>query len=221
MTFSDAPSRWRRAWQGTVSVGAGLAAATGCFLVLPLLEAISMPEAADLVVLPVDTAVIAPPPPPPENEQEEKKPEPEVPPPALAEVAPPLDLAQLELALDPHAGGMDGAGDFAVRLPGVAAAAGSGVDELFSLADLDQKPRVLWNQPPQLSAALKKKVPATVHIVFVVDANGRVQDPVVQSSSDAAFDAPALAAIRQWKFEPGKRGGQPVRFRMRQPMSFQ
>ena len=34
------------------------------------------------------------------------------------------------------------------------------------------------------------------------------------------FEAAALAAIRQWKFEPGKRAGKPVRFRMRQPFTF-
>ena len=33
-------------------------------------------------------------------------------------------------------------------------------------------------------------------------------------------EKPALAAIKQWKFEPGKRSGQPVRFRMRVPITF-
>jgi protein TonB len=58
-------------------------------------------------------------------------------------------------------------------------------------------------------------------VVFTVDQQGRVENPVVQSASDPAFEQPVLAAIKQWKFEPGKRSGKAVRFRMRQPFSFQ
>jgi protein TonB len=47
-----------------------------------------------------------------------------------------------------------------------------------------------------------------------------VENPLVQSSSNPAFEAPALAAVKQWKFEPGKRNGEPVRFRMRVPITF-
>jgi protein TonB len=59
-----------------------------------------------------------------------------------------------------------------------------------------------------------------VYIVFIVDQRGRVENPMVQSSTDSSFDAPALAAVRQWRFEPGKRNGEPVRFRMRVPITF-
>ena len=43
---------------------------------------------------------------------------------------------------------------------------------------------------------------------------------MVQKSSDPVFETPALAAVKQWKFEPGKRNGQAVRFRMRVPINF-
>ncbi len=33
-------------------------------------------------------------------------------------------------------------------------------------------------------------------------------------------DSAALTAVKQWKFEPGKRNGKAVRFRMRVPISF-
>ena len=33
-------------------------------------------------------------------------------------------------------------------------------------------------------------------------------------------ERPALAAVKKWKFEPGKKGGEPVRFRMRVPITF-
>jgi protein TonB len=215
-----APSPFGRFVRGVIVAVGAIGLALACFLVLPLLQALSAAPLADLMLTNVDVAAL-PPPPPPELEPEKPEPEPEEqPPPALADEAPPLDLAMLELALNPGAGGMDGAGDFALRIAATAAAAGGG-DDLFSLADLDQKPRVLFQQQPQLTAALRKKTPATVLVVFTVDAAGRVEDPVVQSASDPAFEAPTLAAIRQWKFEPGRRGGQPVRFRMRQPFNFQ
>lgn len=50
--------------------------------------------------------------------------------------------------------------------------------------------------------------------------DGRVTDAVVQTSSDPIFERPALAAVRKWKFEPGRRDGRPARFRMRVPVTF-
>lgn len=113
-------------------------------------------------------------------------------------------------------------GDFAVKLntlPG-GSSGGDSVDSLFSLADLDQKPRVVHQPGPVLDASARKKAPGTVHVLFVVDQQGRVENPVVQKSTDPVFERPALAAVRQWRFEPGKRNGQPVRFRMRVPITF-
>ncbi|MFY9345297.1 MAG: energy transducer TonB [Planctomycetota bacterium] len=214
---------WRRIVHGAfVAIGAfGLAGL--CFLVLPVLQAISATPVADLTLTAVDTALLPPPPatpaapPPPAAKSEAPEP------PQLTDAAPPLDLAQLELALSPGLGAFDGAGDFAVRLTAVTAAgdAGAADDEMFSLADLDQKPRPLFQQQPALTAALRKKLPATVYVLFTVDASGRVEDATVQSSTDPLFEPAVLAAVRQWKFEPGQRGGQPVRFRVRQPFSFQ
>jgi protein TonB len=176
-----------------------------------------------MIVQGVNTALPPPPPPPVEEEKEEEKPEEEPPPPPkLAEDTPPLDLSQLELALNPGTGGGVG-GDFEVRLPvggGSGQGDGADVDQLFSMSDLDQKPRVIYQPSPQTSSQLQKLAPGTVTIVFVVDQRGRVENPLVQSSSNPAFEAPALAAVKQWKFEPGKRNGEPVRFRMRVPITF-
>ncbi len=203
--------------------GGAAAFTTGLFLVLPAMQAISKPPETDLLVQGVDTAELPPPPPPMEQEpEEEPEPEPE-PPPELAEDTPPLDLAQLELALNPGGGAVgDGwlEGDFAVKLDTLAAGGGEDVYALFSLADLDQKPRAIYQPAPLLNATLRKKAPATVNILFVVDARGAVESPIVQSSTDQGFDEAALAAVKQWKFEPGKRNGQAVRFRMRVPITF-
>lgn len=223
MEATPQPSVAARIVRALVVVSGGFGLALLCFVILPLLQAISATDPPDLQLTSVDTAALPPPPPPPQPEEEaepEKAEEPK--PPELAEAAAPLDLAQLELALNPGVGGGEGvAGDFAIKIVGAGGGGDKGVDELFSLADLDQKPRPVFQQQPTLGAALKKKLPANVVVVFTVDQQGRVESPIVQSASDPAFEAPVLAAIRQWKFEPGKRGGKPVRFRMRQPFSFQ
>lgn len=187
------------------------------FLVLPLIQIISKPPPTDLIVQSADTT-LQPPPPPVEPPEPEKEPEPENQPPELVEQAPPLDLSQLELALNPGEGtGL--IGDFASKLQPLTTG-GDHVDALFSLADLDQRPRVVYQPGPVMNHQIRKKAPGTVYIIFIVDQRGRVENPIVQKSSDQVFNAAALAAVKQWKFEPGKRNGQPVRFRMRVPITF-
>jgi protein TonB len=188
------------------------------FLVLPVIQAITAQPAADTLVQSIDSANVPPPPAPPEEEPE-PEPEEEEQPPELVEEATPLDLAQLELALNP--GISDGwlGADFAVKLT-TNVASGDDVDELFSLGDLDQEPRAIHRPPPTFTAALRKKAPATVHVVFDVDERGRVENPIVQQSTDPLFEKAAIAAVKKWKFEPGKRNGQPVKRRMRQPITF-
>ena len=204
--------------RGAVVVGAS-AFTLAFFLVLPLLQRINQPLTADLSLTSVDTTLPPPPPPPPEEEPEGEE-EPEEPePPDLSEETPPLDLSQLELALNPGMGGGWFQGDFAVGLDGGAARAEQ-VEELFSLSDLDQEPRPIFQPSPRLDGRLRSRGPGQVFIIFIVDADGRVEEALVQKSSDPIFERPALAAIRQWKFEPGRRNGEPVRFRMRQRFDF-
>lgn len=193
----------------------------GLFLILPLMQAISSPLERDLALRNVDLASLPPPPEPPPQEQiqEEKPPEPA---PELSEEAPPLDLSQLELALSPVVG-ESAFGDFAVKLfdePG-AAAGGQDLDRIFSLADLDQRPRVIFQRVPSYPPELQRKGrQGTVYVVFLVDRQGRVTDPKVEKSTDPAFEGAALEAVRQWKFEPGTRNGEKVQFKMRVPITF-
>ncbi len=188
------------------------------FLVLPLMQTIAKPPTADMVIQSIDT--VEPPPPEPivEEKQEEKPPqEPEKL--ELETESQPLTLDQLTLALNPGGVGGWAEGDFAINLNVVSAGSGD-VDQLFSLADLDQKPRVIYQAAPSLNKEMRANTPATVYVVFVVDKNGRVIDPRVQKSTNPIFDYSALNAVKKWKFEPGKSGGKAVRFRMRVPITF-
>lgn len=189
------------------------------FLILPLLQAINAPPEQDLLVRAADTASLEPPPPieEPEPEQQERE---EPPAPELQAQAQPLDLSQLELALGGVSDGSGwGAAEFAVKLD-TALPGGEAAQELFSLADLDQRPRVLHQPGPALDAEARKAGGGTVYVLFVVDPDGRVENPIVHRQIHPALDRAALAAVKQWRFEPGRRNGQSVRFRMRVPITF-
>lgn len=188
------------------------------FLILPFMQTINKPLTSNLMLQSVDTVNVPPPPPPPQEEPEEE-PEQEEVKPEFVEDMQPLNLSQLELAL--NNGISDGlfGGDFAVKLNTVVSPTDN-VESLFSMADLDQRPRIIYQPSPVLNAKVRKKAPGTVYIIFIVDESGRVVKPVIQRSSDPVFEKPALAAVRRWKFEPGKRNGKSVRFRMRVPITF-
>jgi len=210
-----------RAFRSLLVFGSAILLTILTFLILPLIQQATKPPGGDTEIRQVSTVNLPPPPPPPPEEEERK--EEEQPPPQLSEPeAIPLDLSELELALNPGMGGDGMGGDFGVRL--LSAAEGKSADDadaIFSLSDLDQTPRVVYQPAPEYPADMKrKKMQGTVHILFLVDAGGAVQNPIVQKSTHPAFDRPALQAIRKWRFEAGKRNGQAVQFKMKVPVTF-
>lgn len=58
--------------------------------------------------------------------------------------------------------------------------------------------------------ALKAKRDGRVEVDFIVDENGNVTEVKAFDSTDPMFEAPALDAVRQWKFEPALDAGKPV-----------
>ena len=197
--------------------------AVGCtaffFMILPLLQAINSPFQGDSMGRAMEVVTVPPPPPPPIEEPDDPEPEPEPEPPQMDSTPEPLDISQLEVMLNPGFGDFL-TGDFGVQLKS-AMASSEEMKEIFSSSELDQKARRLSVIQPRLTSALLRQTPATVVIIFVVDENGRVQDPRVQRSTNPSFDRSALAAIRQWKFEPAKVQGRSVSSRLRQSFSFQ
>jgi protein TonB len=155
-------------------------------------------------------------------EEPEQEPETEEQPPELVEEATPLDLSQLELALNPDfSAGWMGGGDFTVQLnTAVSGSKDKDIKAIFSMADLDQKPQIVYQPGPVLNKQLRKKAPGRVDIIFIVNESGRVEEPRIRNSTDPAFENPALAAVKRWKFEPGKKSGKAVRFRMLVPITF-
>jgi periplasmic protein TonB len=113
-----------------------------------------------------------------------------------------------------------GAGGLATLQPGGGGGGAIADDGIISVNDLDQKPRVTYQVAPVLSGSMRTQVPATVRIAFIVGPDGKVTNPKILQSSNPLFDEASVAAVKQWKFEPGKHNGKEVAFRMSVPITF-
>ena len=134
---------------------------------------------------------------------------------------PRLDLNDIDPLLS-GGFGSGGIGAFSEFSGDMLGASLTGVDQLFDMSDLEEKPRPQWQPDPDIPPALISRMPCSVLVMLTVDAQGRVIDPEVVRSDDPMFNEVALKSIRQWTFEPGKRGGKPAVFRrVRQPITFQ
>ena len=67
--------------------------------------------------------------------------------------------------------------------------------------------RTAPDYPPE---ALKRKLNGDVTLKFTIDAHGAVKDVEVVRSSEAMFEAAAVAAVSQWKYLPGVSAGKRV-----------
>lgn len=88
--------------------------------------------------------------------------------------------------------------------------------DIFEIAQVDEIPVPLARISPNIPYALRNRE-GNVEVIFIVDENGNVVDPEIKSSSDNRFNESVLAAIKRWRFKPGKRGGELVKVRMLQP----
>jgi TonB family protein len=61
----------------------------------------------------------------------------------------------------------------------------------------------------------------SVHVRFIVDANGTGREFHILASSDSALHAPALAALSILRFAPAEIGGRPVHVRVDLPLRWQ
>jgi protein TonB len=72
-------------------------------------------------------------------------------------------------------------------------------------------PKVVYDPDPEYSEeARKAKYQGTVVLWLVVAPDGHPQQIRVQRSLGMGLDEKAMEAVRQWRFEPAKKDGQPV-----------
>jgi len=148
--------------------------------------------------------------------------------PASAPALAPLSLADLEGVLSSDgSGGSFATGGGGLSSGGRIGGTGTGgglaeeMGDIASMADLDQRPRPIFQTAPNYPQELRKRnLEGSVQVVFLVDREGKVVSPKVEKSTNPSFDRPALEAVRQWKFEAGTRNGEKVAFKMRVPITF-
>ena len=195
----------------------GFLCALGLFITIPLIQLISDsfkdPRRINDVgyVLPPPPVLDVDTPPPPKKQQEDEDIE-------MDKEPPKLTLDQLDLALNPSTDSLTGG--FTIDLSIDEKSLGT-TDFIFNIEDVDERPTPLRQIAPTYPPTLRRqKIKGVVVLLFVVDKNGNVTAPSVESSTNMEFEKPALDAIRKWKFTPGKKGGEAVQVRVRLPIQF-
>lgn len=98
---------------------------------------------------------------------------------------------------------------------------GTGNGSIVMAAFLDNSPRAtVQSSPAYPFTARREGLSGEVVVEFLVDTAGRVSEPRVARTTNHVFDEPSLRAVVKWRFEPGKRDGRVVPFRMTVPVVF-
>ena len=83
--------------------------------------------------------------------------------------------------------------------------------EAMQKSATDRKAKVIYKvEPTYTEDARAKQIAGTVVLGFTVDHEGLPQNIQVKKSLFPSLDQSAIAALRQWRFEPGIKDGQPV-----------
>jgi protein TonB len=161
----------------------------------------------------------------PENGDGARRDEPSTPVPSLPEPpVSPRSQIDVEMRRPPDVS-VDYDGPRLTRIPAAWSPAGekigSGGPPVLPAHLLDNPPHATYRAAPAYPfEARRTGLSGEVVVEFVVNERGEVLVPSVVRSSAQVFDEPTLRAVARWKFEPGRKDGRPVRFRMSVPVVF-
>jgi protein TonB len=141
----------------------------------------------------------------------------EMPPPTKTQMPNPIPtierttIGPVAVDLKHFIGGPDG--------PGTGVGIGPG--SIVPIHELDNIPRATVQPSPQYPENMQRSgTTGSVTVEFDVDASGRVYRAEAVHSTNRSFDEPAVRAVLKWRFEPGRRHGRAVPFRMAVPVEF-
>ena len=119
-------------------------------------------------------------------------------------------------------GSGSGGGVGSGRGPGVGPGWGGGIGGgAYRVGGGVTAPRVIYAPDPEFSEeARKAKFQGTVVLWVIVGADGRTHDIRVYRSLGMGLDENAIEAIRQWRFEPGRKDGIPVAVQVNVEVNF-
>lgn len=92
-------------------------------------------------------------------------------------------------------------------------------DTIYTKVDVNPVP--VKTPPPEYPDSMKRQgVSGVVAVSIVIDEKGAVMSTAVAKSSQAEFEAPALDAVKKWKFKPAQKDGVPVKMKVTIPIRF-
>jgi len=89
----------------------------------------------------------------------------------------------------------------------------------IAIERVDTLPAVRHYVRPDLPVALRG-VQGSAKVLVVVGAHGELVSAEIRSSSNPAFEAPVLEAVKKWTFQPALKAGVPVESRILVPVVF-
>jgi periplasmic protein TonB len=106
--------------------------------------------------------------------------------------------------------------------PGVGPGRGGGFGGgVFSVGGGVSAPKGIYTPDPEYSEeARKAKYQGVCVLWLIVDPNGHPRDIKVARSLGMGLDQKAIEAVRNWKFEPAKKDGQPVAVQINVEVNF-
>jgi periplasmic protein TonB len=85
----------------------------------------------------------------------------------------------------------------------------------------DVRPTPVKTPPPEYPSNMRRDgVSGVVAIKVEIDETGAVTACSVTKSSNAAFEQPALNAVKNWRFKPAQKSGAPVKVSLIIPIKF-
>jgi TonB family protein len=109
----------------------------------------------------------------------------------------------------------------AAAAPALSAAPQGAEGPVYTVGDGVSAPLVVKEVKPQYTAeARRAKIQGTVTLEAIVETDGCVGEVKVTKSLDEGLDKEAVKALRQWRFEPGRKDGKAVRVRVTLEMTF-
>lgn len=93
--------------------------------------------------------------------------------------------------------------------------------EYFLPDQLDTRPAIKQQAQPRFpSDMIRDRTTGQVEIAFIVNAKGVPEEVQFASATNLSFGEVAVAAVKQWRFKPGKKGGGAVRTAILQRIDF-
>ena len=92
-------------------------------------------------------------------------------------------------------------------------------DTIYTKVDVNPVP--VKTPPPDYPEGMKRQgVSGVVAVSIVIDEKGAVVSATVAKSSQTEFEAPAMDAVKKWKFKPAQKDGAPVKMKVTVPIRF-